>query len=121
MSTRYQVFVSSTYADLKNVRSRVIQTLLELDCIPAGMELFPAADEEQWQFIRRVIDDCDYYIVHHRRAIWIAHAWRDKLYRLRSRRSSVAPSAGFRNRSELFCCSEVGSRKSRGIPYKLNA
>jgi len=63
MSTRYQVFVSSTYADLKNERSRVIQTLLELDCIPAGMELFPAADEEQWQFIRRVIDDCDYYIV----------------------------------------------------------
>lgn len=27
------------------------------------MELFPAADEEQWEFIRRVIDDCDYYIL----------------------------------------------------------
>src|ERR1700728_3041363 len=36
---------------------------MQMDCIPASMELFPAADEEQWQFIRRVIDDCDYYIL----------------------------------------------------------
>jgi hypothetical protein len=41
----------------------VIQTLMQMDCIPAGMELFPAADEEQWAFIRKVIDDCDYYIL----------------------------------------------------------
>jgi hypothetical protein len=27
------------------------------------MELFPAADEEQWEFIKRVIDDCDYYLL----------------------------------------------------------
>jgi len=40
-----------------------MQALLELDCIPAGMELFPAADEDQWTLIQRVIDDCDYYIV----------------------------------------------------------
>lgn len=63
MEKRYQVFVSSTYADLKDERQRVIQTLMEMDCIPAGMELFPAADEEQWNFIKRVIDDCDYYIL----------------------------------------------------------
>ena len=63
MDKRYQVFVSSTYADLKEERQRVIQTLMEMDCFPAGMELFPAADEEQWNFIQRVIDDCDYYIL----------------------------------------------------------
>lgn len=65
MSTekRYQVFVSSTFVDLKEERSKVIQTLMEMDCIPAGMELFPAADEEQFEFIKRIIDDCDYYIV----------------------------------------------------------
>lgn len=63
MDKRYQVFVSSTFADLKEERSRVIQTLMEMDCIPAGMELFPAADEEQLSFIKRVIDDCDYYVV----------------------------------------------------------
>ena len=63
MDKRYQVFVSSTYADLQQERQRVIQTLMEMDCMPAGMELFPAADEEQWEFIKRVIDDCDYYLL----------------------------------------------------------
>ena len=63
MEKRYQVFVSSTYADLKDERRRVIQTLMEIDCIPAGMELFPTADEEQFEFIKRVIDDCDYYLL----------------------------------------------------------
>jgi len=63
MNKRYQVFVSSTYADLKEERQHVIQALMEMDCIPAGMELFPAADEEQWEFIKKVIDDCDYYLL----------------------------------------------------------
>lgn len=63
MDKRYQVFVSSTYADLKDERQHVIQALMEIDCIPAGMELFPAADEEQWEFIKKVIDDCDYYLL----------------------------------------------------------
>lgn len=40
-----------------------MQAIMELDCIPAGMELFPAADEEQLEFIKRVIDDCDYYLL----------------------------------------------------------
>src|SRR5712692_11805208 len=60
---RYQVFVSSTFQDLQEERQEVMQALLELDCIPSGMELFPAADEDQWSLIKRVIDDCDYYIV----------------------------------------------------------
>lgn len=63
MEKRYQVFVSSTYVDLQTERQQVIQALMEMDCIPAGMELFPAADEEQWEFIKRVIDDCDYYLL----------------------------------------------------------
>lgn len=63
MDKRYQVFISSTYADLKDERSKVIQTLMEMDCIPAGMEIFPALDEDQFNFIKKVIDDCDYYIV----------------------------------------------------------
>jgi len=63
MEKRYQVFVSSTYDDLQEERQQVMHALLELDCIPAGMELFPAADESQWSVIKRVIDDCDYYVV----------------------------------------------------------
>lgn len=34
-----------------------------MDCIPAGMELFPAANEDQMTLIRGVIDQCDYYLV----------------------------------------------------------
>ncbi len=63
MDKRYQVFISSTYADLKEERQAVIQTVIRADCIPAGMELFPAADEEQLAFIKRIIDDCDYYLL----------------------------------------------------------
>lgn len=63
MEKRYQVFVSSTYADLQNERQQVLQTLMEMDCIPSGMEMFPATDEEQWEFIKKVIDDCDYYLL----------------------------------------------------------
>jgi hypothetical protein len=63
MEKRYQVFVSSTFSDLQDERQEVMQALLELDCIPAGMELFPAANDDQWTLIKRVIDDCDYYIV----------------------------------------------------------
>ena len=63
MEKRYQVFVSSTFLDLNEERREVIQALMELDCIPAGMELFPASTETQWGLIQRVIDDCDYYVV----------------------------------------------------------
>lgn len=63
MEKRYQVFVSSTYDDLREARQEVMQALLELDCIPAGMELFPAANEDQWTLIKGVIDDCDYYVL----------------------------------------------------------
>lgn len=60
---KHQVFVSSTYKDLVEERKEVIHALLELDCIPAGMELFPATDEDAWSLIKEVIDDCDYYLL----------------------------------------------------------
>lgn len=60
---RYQVFVSSTYTDLVEERAEIMQALLELDCMPAGMELFPAANEQQWNWIKKVIDESDYYLV----------------------------------------------------------
>jgi len=63
MDKRYQVFVSSTYKDLIEERQQVFQTLMEMDCIPAGMEYFSAIDEDQFEFIKKVIDDCDYYLL----------------------------------------------------------
>ncbi|SDL77359.1 DUF4062 domain-containing protein [Arthrobacter sp. ok362] len=63
MDRRYQVFISSTFTDLVDERREVIQALLELDCLPAGMEMFPAADEDQWTLIKKVIDQSDFYVV----------------------------------------------------------
>lgn len=63
MDRRYQVFISSTFTDLIDERREVIQALLELDCLPAGMEMFPAANEDQWTLIKKVIDQSDFYVV----------------------------------------------------------
>lgn len=63
MQKKYQVFVSSTYEDLIEERKEVTQALLECGCIPTGMELFPASSKKQWEIIKRVIDDCDYYLL----------------------------------------------------------
>ena len=60
---RYQVFVSSTFEDLKEERAEVVKGLLALNCIPCGMEYFPAANTDSWSHIERLIKQCDYYIV----------------------------------------------------------
>lgn len=63
MDKRYQVFVSSTYTDLKVERKSVIETLLNAKYIPAGMEMFSASNDEQFKYIKKIIDDCDYYVL----------------------------------------------------------
>ncbi|WP_298746410.1 DUF4062 domain-containing protein [uncultured Serinicoccus sp.] len=60
---KYQVFVSSTFEDLQGERDQVIRAVLEMGHIPVGMEMFSAADEEQWGIISRHIDQSDYYVV----------------------------------------------------------
>lgn len=60
---RYQVFLSSTYVDLRVERQQATQTILEMGHMPAGMELFPASDLSQWELIKRVIDESDYYVI----------------------------------------------------------
>jgi len=63
MRSKYQIFVSSTFTDLKVERDLVIKAILEMGHIPVGMEMFSAGDEEQWKLIKKQIDDCDYYVV----------------------------------------------------------
>ena len=60
---RYQVFVSSTYDDLRAERQQATQAILEAGYFPSGMELFPATDDTQWELIKRVIEESDYYVV----------------------------------------------------------
>jgi hypothetical protein len=63
MTPKYQIFVSSTYVDLKEERDQVVKAILEMGHIPVGMEMFSAGDESQWQIIKRTIDESDYYVV----------------------------------------------------------
>lgn len=60
---RYQIFISSTFIDLVEERQAVLKAILEIDHMPAGMELFPASDETAWELIKSVIDDSDYYVL----------------------------------------------------------
>ena len=55
----YHVFISSTFADLKQERQAVIKAVLELNHMPAGMELFLASDDEAWDLIKDVIFEAD--------------------------------------------------------------
>lgn len=63
MEIRYQVFISSTYDDLKEERMEVSKCLLDNKCIPVGMEQFPASNMSQWEYITKMIDQSDYCIL----------------------------------------------------------
>lgn len=63
MKKKYQVFISSTYKDLVEERAAVSQCLLDCGCIPVGMEQFPASGMSQMDYIKKMLVDCDYYIL----------------------------------------------------------
>jgi len=63
MEKMYQVFVSSTYEDLRIERQSVTLALLKNDFIPAGMELLFAQDDSQWDVIKKCIGESDFYVV----------------------------------------------------------
>ncbi len=63
MDTKFQIFVSSTYEDLKEERREIINLILELGHIPVSMEFFPASNDDQWTLIKRLLDVSDYFIV----------------------------------------------------------
>lgn len=63
MDKKYQVFVSSTYEDLHEERKKVMEALLQMNCFPVGMEYFNASDDSQWEVIKSLIRECDYYVL----------------------------------------------------------
>lgn len=63
MDKIYHAFVSSTYADLKDERKTVSEAIAKAGFVAEGMELFPASSQKQFDFITRVIDRCDYYVL----------------------------------------------------------
>lgn len=60
---RYSIFISSTYEDLKGERQAVQDVVISAGDFPVQMESFPAADEDQFEFIKALIDKCDYYVL----------------------------------------------------------
>lgn len=63
MDKRYQIFISSTLKNLQKERLSLIQAVLRKGYYPAGMEWFPGIDEEQFEYIKQIIDDSDYYVI----------------------------------------------------------
>lgn len=63
MDVKYQIFVSSTFVDLQDERRATIEAILNIGHIPVGMEAFQASDDTQWDYIKRRIDESDYYVV----------------------------------------------------------
>ena len=63
MAKKYQVFISSTFDDLKEHRDAVVKAVLLLGHLPVGMEMFNAGDQTQWETIKSYIDSSDYYLV----------------------------------------------------------
>ena len=62
MEKKYQVFISSTFEDLKEERSKVQEAILDMECIPACMEYFPAGNKQQFEYIKSVMDTSDYVV-----------------------------------------------------------
>lgn len=60
---KFQVFVSSTYEDLKEERQAAVEAILSAGHIPAGMELFAAGDQSQMEIIKEWIDESDIYLL----------------------------------------------------------
>ena len=60
---KYQIFISSTYIDLIDERQAAVEAILQSGHIPAGMELFAASNQSQWEIIKKWIDESDIYML----------------------------------------------------------
>jgi Domain of unknown function (DUF4062) len=63
MKKKLQVFVSSTYTDMKAERQAAVEAILDAGHIPAGMELFASENKSQLETIHRWIDDSDVFML----------------------------------------------------------
>ena len=63
MKSKLQVFISSTFQDLKEERQAAVEAILRSGHFPAGMELFTAGNKSQWEIIQRWINESDIYLL----------------------------------------------------------
>lgn len=60
---RYSVFISSTFEDLREERRAVQDSIIEVGDFPVQMESFPASDQDAFELITSLLDQCDYYVL----------------------------------------------------------
>ena len=48
---------------MKTERQTAISCLLDMNCISVGMEQLPASSLSQWEYIKKMIDMSDYYLL----------------------------------------------------------
>lgn len=63
MEKKYQIFVSSTYKDLMEERSAITEAIIQKKHIPVAMEFFSASNLSQLQYIKKLLDYVDYYVL----------------------------------------------------------
>jgi hypothetical protein len=63
MNRKLQVFISSTFEDLRDERQAAVEGVLLAKHIPAGMELFTAGDASQLEVIKQWIKESDVYLL----------------------------------------------------------
>lgn len=60
---RYNIFISSTYTNLKNHRKYAIDTIARSNNFPICMELFHSTDQISKDYITKKIEDCDIFVI----------------------------------------------------------
>lgn len=63
MKKKYQIFISSTYQDLKEERQAAVEAILKAGHIPAGMELFSSGNKTQLEIIKKWIEESDIFVL----------------------------------------------------------
>lgn len=63
MDRRFQVFVRSAGLPADTVRQAVVRAVISLGCTPVIADAADPSDAEHAALIRRLIDDCDYYLL----------------------------------------------------------
>lgn len=56
MDSKCQIFISSTYNDLQDIRLNLINVLYAFGYEPIGMEYFSASDEEQFEYVIKLLE-----------------------------------------------------------------
>jgi hypothetical protein len=60
---RFQIFVSSTFEDLKEERKKAIEVIFERGHIPIALERFSAGNKSDLEVIKKAMSECQVYLL----------------------------------------------------------